>query len=97
MRRSGTHEGDAVLELVTDLNNLMLVHVKVVGGIVVPREQLLEGYGFGQSVHSAFGGIKVNAGNPLRHNLLPLAPDKASHSFLASTVKRNALAGTKVF
>ncbi len=43
MRRSGTHEGDAVLELVADLNNLMLVHVKLVGGIVVTLQQLLEG------------------------------------------------------
>ena len=30
MRRSDSHEGDAIFELVADLNNLMLVHVKIV-------------------------------------------------------------------
>ena len=97
MRRSDTQEGDAILKLVADLNNLMLVHVKLVSGIVVTLQQLLEGDGFGQSVHSAFGGIKVDAGNPLRHYVLPLATHKAINSFLAPAVKRNALAWAKVF
>ncbi len=38
----------------------------------------------------------MDAGNPLRHYLLPLAPYKARNSFMASTVKRNALTGAKV-
>ncbi len=48
MRRSGTQEGDAILKLVADLNNLMLVHVKLVSGIIVTRQQLHEGDGIGQ-------------------------------------------------
>ncbi len=97
MRRSGTQKGDVILKLVTDLNNLMLVRVKLVNGIIVTRQQLHEGDGIGESVHSAFGVIKVDAGNPLRHYLLLLAPYQARNSFLASTVKRNALTGAKVF
>jgi hypothetical protein len=97
MRRSDSQEGDAILKLVADLNNLMLVHVKLVSGIIVTRQQLHEGDEIGESVHSAFGVIKVDAGNPLRYYLLPLAPYKARNSFLASTVKRNALTGAKLF
>ena len=96
MRRRGTQEADAILKLVADLNNLMLVHVKLISGIIVARQQLHEGDGIGESVHSAFGVIKVDAGNPLRHYLLPLAAYKARNSFMASTVKRNALTGAKV-
>ncbi len=58
MRRSGTQEGDAILKLVADLNNLMLVHVKLVCWIIVTRQQLHEGDGIGESVHSAFGDRK---------------------------------------
>jgi hypothetical protein len=97
MLRCDSYEGDAIFELVANLNNLMLIHVKIVCRIIVPRKQLDEADGIGESVHSAFGVEKVDAGNPLRHNLLPLAPYKASHSFLAPAVERNALAGAKVF
>jgi hypothetical protein len=77
----------------------MLVNVKLVSVIIETRKQLHEADGIGESVHSAFWVVKVpvDAGNPLRHYLLPLAPNKARNSFLASTVKRNALTGAKVF
>ncbi len=44
---SESHEGDAILELVADLNNLMLIHVKIVSIIIVPRNQLDEADGIG--------------------------------------------------
>ncbi len=65
MRCRENHEGDAIFELVADLNNLMLVHVLVVCWIIVTRKQLDEADGIGKSVHSAFGVVKVDAGNPL--------------------------------
>ncbi len=96
MRNSDSHEGDAIFELVADLNNLMLVHVKIVCGIIVTRKQLDEADGIGESAHSAFGVVKIDAGNPLRHYLFPLIPNKARNSFLASPVKQNALTGAEV-
>jgi hypothetical protein len=96
MLRSDRHEGDAIFESVADLNNLMLVHVKLVCGIIVTRKQLDEAGGICESVHSAFGVVKVDAWNPLRHYFLPLNPNKDRNSFLASTVKRNALTGVEV-
>ncbi len=41
------NEGDAMLELVADLDNLMLINVKIVCRIIVPRNQLDEADGFG--------------------------------------------------
>ncbi len=37
-----SHEGDAILELVADFDNLVLIHVKIVSRIVVLRNQLDE-------------------------------------------------------
>jgi hypothetical protein len=100
MQRSESHEGDAILELVADLDNLMLINVKIVRSVIVPRNQLDhlcldETDGNGQSVHTAFCAVKVDSRNPYRHNLCPLIPNKAHKSFLASTVKR-LLAGAEV-
>ncbi len=47
MLRSDSHEGDAIFELVADLDNLMLIHVKIVRRIIVPRNQLDEADGIG--------------------------------------------------
>jgi hypothetical protein len=47
----------------------MLIHVKIVCRIIVPHNQLDEAHGIAWSVHSAFGVVNVNAGNPLLHNL----------------------------
>ncbi len=96
MLRSDSHEGDATFELVANLNNLMLIHVKIVCRIIVQRKQLDEADGISESVHSALIVVKVDAGNPLRHYLFPLTPNKARNSFLASTVKRNALTWAEV-
>ncbi len=83
MLRSDSQEGDAILKLVANLNNL-LVHVKLVCGFIVTRKQLHEGDGIGESIHSAFGVVKVDARNPLRNYLLPFAPYKARNSFRLS-------------
>ncbi len=45
MLRSDSHEGDAIFESVTNLDNLMLIHVKFVRRIIVPRNQLDEADG----------------------------------------------------
>jgi hypothetical protein len=42
-----SHKGDTMLELVPNADHLMLVHVKFIIGIVVPRNNLLEAEGFG--------------------------------------------------
>jgi hypothetical protein len=82
MLHSDSPEGDAIVELVADLNNLMLIHVKIVCRTTVQRKQLDEADGIGESVHSAraFGIVKVDAGNPLRHYLFPLTPNNARDS-----------------
>jgi hypothetical protein len=41
------YEGDAILELVAGLDNLMLIHVKIVHRIIVPHNQLDEVDGIG--------------------------------------------------
>ncbi len=75
MLHGDSHEGHTIFELVADLNNLMLIHVKIVCRIIVPRKQLDEADGIGESVHSAFGDVKVDAWNPFRHCLFPLTPN----------------------
>ncbi len=47
MRRSDSHEGGAIFEFVADLDNLMLIRVKIVRRIIVPRNQLDEADGIG--------------------------------------------------
>jgi hypothetical protein len=59
-----SHEGDAMLELVDDLDNCMLIHVKIICRIVVLRKQL--------QVEEA------DARNPFHHNLFLLNPNKVS-------------------
>ncbi len=49
MRRSASHEGDTILDLVANFDNLMLIQVKImiVRRIIVPRNQLDESDGIG--------------------------------------------------
>jgi hypothetical protein len=47
VQRRESHKGDTMLELVPNADHLMLVHVKFIIGIVVPRNKLLEADGFG--------------------------------------------------
>ncbi len=42
-----SHEGASMLELVTDLDNLMLIYVKTICRVVVFRKQLDKAAGFG--------------------------------------------------
>ena len=45
MQRSESHESDTILESVAYLDNLMLIHVKIVRRIIVQRNQLDEADG----------------------------------------------------
>ncbi len=42
-----SHKGDTILELVPNADNLMLVHVKIIVGIVMPHNELDEADRFG--------------------------------------------------
>jgi hypothetical protein len=93
MPHSDSHEGDAIFELVADLDNLMLIHVKIASRIHVSAISLMT------QMESASRFIKpsnVDAGSPFRDNLFPLIQDKVGKRFLASTVKRNSLDGAEV-
>ena len=58
-------EPDTVTELMTDTNDLMLVHVEAVVGVVVARKQLFEREGVGELIHAAFRPVQLNAGHSL--------------------------------
>ncbi len=70
MRRSGTHEGDAVLALVTDLNNL----IKGLGKLKsTPNEKsrmkvrvAARGSGAGSFINHLLG---ISGVDPIKHNL----------------------------
>ena len=49
----------------TDTNDLMLVHVEAVVGVVVARKQLFEREGVGELIHAAFRPVQLNAGHSL--------------------------------
>jgi hypothetical protein len=92
-----SHEGDAILELVANRDNLMLDHVKVITWIVVPLKGLDEADRFSKTIHTAFSAVNAaNAWNSFLHYISPLGPIMPRDSNLDSDVKRNSLARAEV-
>ncbi len=100
VRRRESHKGDTMLELVPNADHLMLVHlmlihVKFIIGIVVPRNKLLEADGFGLTVHTAFDAVNANTRNSILHYLLPLGPNQLATAFWLLLSNGTRLQGLK--
>ena len=85
-----------VFELMTDTNNLMLVHVKAVIGIVVARDKFFETQGLCKLVHATLGTVKLNPRKSLFHNRRALTTGEASNGLTAALVKRDLPARAEV-
>ena len=80
-----------------ETNNLMLVHVKTVAGIVVACKYFFETDGVGKLVHATLRPINLNAGERLLQNRRALTTGEACNGFTAALIIRDVLTRAEVF
>jgi hypothetical protein len=75
---------------------LMIVHVKIIIGIVVSLKKLSKAEEFSKTVHTALCAVNANFHNSFWHNPFPLVLNKTHNSVLVSHVRRNSLAEAEI-
>ncbi len=93
-----THEVDAVTELMSDRNHLMLGHVKGVCRVVVALDKLDKTQRFNQLIHAALGPVELNprAGDLRGHDFTAGAAHQPVERTAAPVVEWNVLAWAEI-